>query len=89
VLDAGKKAMSGDAALPMPLGLGEIGSLRLSAEHTTIELEAPATAPGVGDRVELVVGYSDTTVHLHEWILGMRGDRVEAAWRVAARGRLA
>jgi D-serine deaminase-like pyridoxal phosphate-dependent protein len=88
VLDSGKKAMSGDAALPMPLGLGSIRSLRLSAEHATIELEVPATAPRVGDRVELVVGYSDTTVHLHEWILGLRGRRVETAWRVAARGRL-
>jgi D-serine deaminase-like pyridoxal phosphate-dependent protein len=77
VLDSGKKAMSGDAALPMPLGLGSIRSLRLSAEHATIELEVPATAPRVGDRVELVVGYSDTTVHLHEWIWAC----VAAGWR--------
>ena len=89
VLDAGKKAMSGDAALPSPRGLPPVRSLRLSAEHTTIELEAPAVTPSIGDRVELVVGYSDTTVHLHEWILGTRAGRVEAAWRVAARGRLA
>ena len=80
--------MSGDAALPMPRHLPPVRSLRLSAEHTTIELDGPAMLPRVGDRVELVVGYSDTTVHLHEWILGTRGGRVAAAWRVAARGRL-
>ncbi len=88
VLDAGKKAMSGDAALPEPLGLPAVRSLRLSAEHTTIELEAPGATPAVGDQVELIVGYSDTTVHLHEEIVGLRAGRVEALWRVAARGRI-
>lgn len=88
VLDAGKKAMSGDAALPEPIGLPAVGSLRLSAEHTTIELEAPSQTPKVGDQLELIVGYSDTTVHLHEEIVGLRGGSVEAVWRVAARGRI-
>jgi D-serine deaminase-like pyridoxal phosphate-dependent protein len=88
VLDAGKKAMSGDAALPEPQGLAAVRSLRLSAEHTTIELEAPSETPKVGDQLELIVGYSDTTVHLHEEIVGLRAGRVEAVWRVAARGRI-
>ena len=88
VLDAGKKAMSGDAALPEPLRLPAVRSLRLSAEHTTIELEAPGETPKVGDKLELIVGYSDTTVHLHEEIVGLRDGRVEAVWRVAARGRI-
>jgi len=88
VLDAGKKAMSGDAALPEPLGLADVRSLRLSAEHTIIELDAPSETPRVGDQLELIVGYSDTTVHLHEEIVCLRGGRVEAVWRVAARGRI-
>jgi D-serine deaminase-like pyridoxal phosphate-dependent protein len=88
VLDAGKKAMSGDAALPAPLGLSAVRELRLSAEHTTIELEAPSATPRVGDQLELIVGYSDTSVHLHEEIVGLRGGRIEALWRVAARGRI-
>jgi D-serine deaminase-like pyridoxal phosphate-dependent protein len=88
VLDAGKKAMSGDAALPRPLGLGEQRSIRLSAEHTTIELNSPSDAPRIGDKVALVVGYSDTTVHLHEQIVAVRGDKVEAIWNVAARGKI-
>jgi D-serine deaminase-like pyridoxal phosphate-dependent protein len=89
VLDAGKKAMSGDVALPEPLGLPTIKSFRLSAEHATIELAEAAALPAVGDSLELLVGYSDTTVHLHERIFGTRRGRVEAVWRVAARGRLA
>lgn len=88
ILDAGKKAMSGDAALPRPLGLPGVQSVRLSAEHCTIELAAPSDVPRIGERLELVVGYSDTTVHLHKQIVGLRHGQVEAVWRVAGRGRI-
>jgi D-serine deaminase-like pyridoxal phosphate-dependent protein len=88
VVDAGRKAMSGDAAMPAPIGLPGVQSVRLSAEHTTIELSAGSAAPAVGDRVEFAVGYSDTTVHLHEEIFAIRGSNVEAAWRISGRGKL-
>ncbi len=88
VVDAGKKAMSGDAAMPAPSGLLPVAGLKLSAEHTKIDLAHPSDVPKVGDRIEFVVGYSDTTVHLHEEIVGVRGGRVECVWRVAARGKI-
>ena len=62
--------------------------MKLSAEHATIELELPSETPRVGDRMEFVVGYSDTTVHLHEEIVGTRNGRVEDVWRVAGRGKI-
>jgi D-serine deaminase-like pyridoxal phosphate-dependent protein len=88
VVDAGKKAMSGDAALPEPRGLPPLASMKLSAEHTRIELAQPSATPRVGDRLEFIVGYSDTTVHLHEEIVAMRAGRIEAIWRVAGRGKI-
>jgi D-serine deaminase-like pyridoxal phosphate-dependent protein len=88
VLDAGRKAMPGDAAMPVPLGLPAIASLRLSAEHTKIELAQPSETPRIGERVEFVAGYSDTTVHLHEEIVAMRDGRIAAIWPVAARGKI-
>ena len=87
VLDAGKKSMSGDAAMPQPIGLPPVRHMRLSAEHTTIELESPSATPEIGDRLAFIVGYSDTTVHLHDEIVGIRQGRVEAVWPVAARGK--
>ncbi len=87
ILDIGKKEMSGDAALPEPLGLGPVASIRLSAEHATIELAAPSPTPRVGDVVELVVGYSDTTVHLHEEIVALRNGVVEEVWPISGRGK--
>jgi D-serine deaminase-like pyridoxal phosphate-dependent protein len=88
IVDCGRKAMSGDAAMPAPSGLPPIAGLRLSAEHTKIDLAHPSDVPKIGDRIEFVVGYSDTTVHLHEEIVGVRGGRIECVWRVAARGRI-
>src|SRR5207253_1316895 len=88
VVDAGKKAMSGDAAAPEPRGLGAVAAMKLSAEHTKIELQQPSAALRVGDRLEFIVGYSDTTVHLHEEIVAMRAGRIEAVWRVAGRGKI-
>ncbi|MCC6716282.1 MAG: alanine racemase [Acetobacteraceae bacterium] len=89
ILDAGKKAMSSDAAPPRPLGLQTSKPVALSAEHATVILDAPSATPAVGDKVQFVVGYSDTTVHLHERIHAHRGGHVEAAWPVQARGRIA
>lgn len=88
VCDAGKKAMSGDAALPAPIGLAGVKSVRLSAEHVTVELESESRVPEVGDPLEFIVGYSDTTIHLHEVIWGVRDGRVELAWPVLGRGCL-
>jgi D-serine deaminase-like pyridoxal phosphate-dependent protein len=87
ICDAGKKTMSSDAAVPEPLGLGAIRSARLSAEHGIVELEAPNETPRVGDRLEWIVGYSDTTVHMHDEIHATRNGRIEAVWPIVGRGR--
>ncbi len=88
ILDAGRKTMSGDAATPRPLNVSPVKDVWLSAEHARLELEAPSDAPRVGDRVEFVLGYTDTTVHLHEEIVAMRKGAVEAVWKVAGRGKI-
>ena len=87
ILDAGRKAMSNDMALPRPLGL-DVASVKLSAEHAQIELSAASETPHIGDKIELVIGYSDTTIHLHEEIVALRGGAVAAVWKVAGRGKL-
>ncbi len=88
VVDAGKKTMSGDAAMPMPIGLPTVGMMKLSAEHSKIELDHRSDTPRIGDKIEFIVGYSDTTVHLHEEIIGVRRGHVETAWPVAGRGKI-
>jgi D-serine deaminase-like pyridoxal phosphate-dependent protein len=88
ILDAGRKTMSADAATPRPLNLPPVADVWLSAEHARLELESPSQTPRVGERVEFVLGYTDTTVHLHEEIVAMRDGQVEAVWKVAGRGKI-
>jgi D-serine deaminase-like pyridoxal phosphate-dependent protein len=88
ILDAGRKSMSADAATPRPLNLPAVADVWLSAEHARLELQAPSQTPRIGERVAFVLGYTDTTVHLHEEIVAVRGGQVEAVWKVAGRGKI-
>jgi D-serine deaminase-like pyridoxal phosphate-dependent protein len=86
ICDAGWKTMAQQPALPAPKHLGEIRAIKLSAEHTTIELAAPSAVPTVGDRVEFVAGYSDSTVFLHDYLYATRKGNVETIWPILGRG---
>ena len=86
ICDAGWKSMAQQPALPAPRDLGEIKAVKLSAEHTTIELGASNAVPTVGSRVEFVAGYSDATVFLHDYLYATRRGQVEAIWPILGRG---
>jgi len=88
VTDAGRKTMSGDTAMPQPRGLTGVKSVSLSAEHGRIELEEPNLDLKVGDKLEWIVGYGDTTVCLHDVMYGIRDGIVEVVWPILARGKL-
>jgi D-serine deaminase-like pyridoxal phosphate-dependent protein len=87
ICDVGKKAMSSDAAVPRPRIEGEVKSVRLSAEHAAIELAEPNPLPGVGDKIEFIVGYTDTTTMLHDEVYALRDEHLEAVWPVLGRGK--
>ncbi len=88
ICDAGKKTMSGDSALPEAVGLPQVVSLGLSAEHGKLELAAPSATPRLGDLIEFIPGCVDTTVVLHDELYGIRQGIVETIWPLLARGRL-
>jgi D-serine deaminase-like pyridoxal phosphate-dependent protein len=86
VCDAGRRTMSGDGALPQPIGIGATRTIELSAEHTTIELADPSPEPAVGGRLAFAVGQADTSIHLSNEMFGVRERRVEVVWPVLSRG---
>ena len=88
ICDAGKKTMSTDASTPKPCGLPEVASLGCSAEHGTISLVEGSDTPRVGDKIQFIVGYGDTTVFLHDNFYGVRDGRVEVVWPILGRGKL-
>jgi D-serine deaminase-like pyridoxal phosphate-dependent protein len=88
ILDAGRKAMPPDIAVPAPLRLPTVQAMTFSSEHVTVDLADPSDMPAIGDKVEFVVGYGDMTVFLHDEIVGHRGGAIEATWPILARGKL-
>jgi D-serine deaminase-like pyridoxal phosphate-dependent protein len=87
VCDAGWKSISVYPTMPEPLNVGAVARVSLSAEHATVELAEPAASPRVGDRVEFVPGYTDSTVFLHDELHAVRDGWVEATWPISGRGR--
>lgn len=89
VTDAGFKALSSQQGIPQPLGLSpeHVAAVQLSAEHGRIRLHQPDTRVAVGDQLEFVVGYSDSTVMLHDVLYAVRGGVVQAVWPIAGRGK--
>jgi len=86
VLDAGLKASSVDAGLPVVWERPGLRYARASDEHGVLEIAAGAPAPALGDKLLLVPGHCDPTVNLHDWYVCVRHGVVEALWPITARG---
>ncbi len=88
IIDAGKKTMDGSTHTPLVLGRDDIHIESLSAEHGTLRLDPSAQSLKIGDRLEIIPGYSDLTCVMHENFLGFRGGRLEVIWPLEGRGRI-
>ena len=88
VVDAGFKTMSVGHGLPTPIGAEGVEVKSLSAEHGLLNLTGDAQKLKIGDKVEFIPGYSDSTMVLHNELVGIRNDRVEVVWKMEGRGKL-
>jgi len=88
VVDAGLKAFAFDSGPPVVYGARGLAYEKGSDEHGVISVAADARPPEIGDRLWFIPGHCDPTVNLYDWIVGVRGTRVECVWPVAARGAL-
>ena len=88
VVDAGLKALALDSGLPIVHAAHGLEYVRANDEHGVLRVDAGVARPVVGERVWLIPGHCDPTVNLYDWIVGVRGQRVECVWPVAARGAL-
>jgi len=85
VVDAGLKALSVDSGMPLVADLPGVEFVRASDEHGVLRLPAK-TKLRIGDKIRLIPGHCDPTVNLYDWIVGVRGGKVESVWPVTARG---
>jgi D-serine deaminase-like pyridoxal phosphate-dependent protein len=84
VVDAGKKTVGVDFALPRLVGV-EAKTRYVSEEHTVFDI-APNYALAVGQPVEVVPGYCPTTINLHDVYHVIEDGKVVDIWPVFARG---
>lgn len=88
IVDAGLKAFSFDSGLPLVQGRDGATYAKASDEHGVLDVAADGAPMALGERVRLVPGHCDPTVNLYDWIVALRGERVEAVWPIEARGAL-
>jgi 3-hydroxy-D-aspartate aldolase len=86
IVDAGLKSYSAEKGPPWVHGREDVEVVAVSDEHGKLRLGPKAERLRLGDRVWLIPGHCDPTVNLHDWYVGVRHDRVEALWPIAARG---
>lgn len=94
IIDGGSKTFSGDGLMPGEKGgYGMVKNVpgarfvSMNEEHGYLDLE-PETKLQVGRRLEVIPNHICAAVNMHEVIYGYRGNRVEAEWRVRARGKI-
>ena len=88
IIDAGRKALNMEIAIPLVKSRDDIRVERLSAEHGWLKLEPSAQDVAIGDRLELIPGYGDLTTVLHNQFYAMKDGQLHDIWPLTARGRL-
>jgi D-serine deaminase-like pyridoxal phosphate-dependent protein len=94
VVDAGSKTLSTDGPWEPGRGFGYLASdsatrvVSLWEEHGVLKLGENARGLRVGDRVSIVPNHVCTAINLHDRLVGVHDDLVEAVWQIAARGRI-
>lgn len=88
VLDAGRKTLLPDIHPPIVKNLPDAKISHFSAEHCCLTLGLESRDLRIGDKVELIVGYSDFATVLHDQFHVFRNDVLEDAWAIDARGKL-
>ncbi|HSJ05290.1 MAG TPA: alanine racemase [Longimicrobiales bacterium] len=93
VVDAGSKALFREevrgteaAGFGALLDRPDVVVSGMSEEHGILDTSSTDWRPRVGDRVRIVPNHVCVSVNLHPSVHGVRGDRIERSWPVAARG---
>jgi 3-hydroxy-D-aspartate aldolase len=88
VLDTGFKALATDRPfVPELRKMREVPFRWGGDEHGILDVSRAPSPVGLGDRIEIIAPHCDPTVNLYDRIYALRGDNVEAVWKIAARGK--
>jgi 3-hydroxy-D-aspartate aldolase len=88
MVDAGLKAFSTDKPfVPEAIEWPGVEYSWAGDEHGRLTLKEAGRLPNLGDRIEFFPPHCDPTINLYDRLYAMRGDKVEAVWDIAGRGK--
>jgi len=87
VVDAGNKSLTFEYGLPLVKDVAGAKVVALHVEHGLLEFGDPYPDLDAGDKIELIPSCADTTINLFDRYYAVRHGRLEAIWRIEARGR--
>jgi len=95
IIDGGSKTFSSDRLVTDPeAGFGQVVEApravfqKMNEEHGYIDITRAGRSFSVGERLRVIPNHVCVAVNLHEYMYGVRGDTVEAVWKVEGRGKL-
>lgn len=89
ILDGGSKALHSETVNGLYGYIEAYPAARLhkvNEEHAYVDFSHCGAVPQVGDALHVIPVHTCVVTNLHNQIYGVRGDRVEQVWEVAARG---
>jgi D-serine deaminase-like pyridoxal phosphate-dependent protein len=90
IIDGGSKTFSSDMGLPMGhiVEYPEAVIYQMNEEHGFVDVTHCPRPPKVGERLTVIPNHACGAVNMHDQLVGLRGQNVEAAWPIAARGKV-
>jgi D-serine deaminase-like pyridoxal phosphate-dependent protein len=95
IVDGGSKTFSSDPAVnSSERAFGRVMEApdsvfhTMNEEHGFVDIRHAGRAFVVSDRVRIIPNHVCPAVNLHEWVYGIRNDKVEQVWQVEGRGKL-
>lgn len=88
IIDGGSKTLTTEGGVPHGyiMEFPEAEIYKLNEEHGYVNVAACPVKPQIGDRVRVIPNHVCVAVNMHNVAYGVRGDRVETVWPIAARG---
>lgn len=86
VVDLGLKSTSAESGAPQVADRDGLRCVGVHDEHCILVAASRRSRPEIGTQLRLIPGHCDPTFNLHDCVIAVRGQRVEAVWPISARG---
>ncbi len=86
VVDFGLKSTSAESGMPIPVNLPGVRCVAVNDEHSILRADTKRDRPAHGAKIRLIPSHCDPTFNLHDCLIAVRGQTVQAVWPISARG---